>query len=178
MKNITLKEFYKLPIIKQIEYTTVLQHLKAKEHFKINLSVLTYNEVKSVLKQLRSSNPDVELIFKTSFKISKTDFLNLSIQNYFELKKYIEEFFVNLANREIKLLESINADVGLWEVAGGQKLNEFSDILPLSQLAKIYGGYPFEYGEKSYLEIIYLLRMNNVQGQVENEFNKLKAKQK
>lgn len=178
MKNVTLKEFYKLPLSKQIEYTTVLQHLKPKEHLKINLSVLTYNEVKSIFKQLRNRNPDIELIFKTAFKISKTEFFNISIQKYFEIKKYLEDFFVNLANNEVKLLESINADAGLWEVAGGQKLNEFSDIIPLSQLAKIYGGYPFEYGEKSYLEIIYLLRMNNVQGQVENEFNKLKAKQK
>jgi hypothetical protein len=73
-------------------------------------------------------------------------------------------------------LQSVSADAGIWEAAGGNQLNEFSDVLPLSQLAKIYGGYPFDFGEKKYVEIIYLLRMNNLQNQIEAEFQKLKTK--
>jgi hypothetical protein len=74
------------------------------------------------------------------------------------------------------LLQTISEDIGIWEMAGGDSLNEFGDVLPLSQLAKIYGGYPFDYGEKKYIEIIYLLRMNNVQSKVEAEYQKLKSK--
>jgi hypothetical protein len=79
-----------------------------------------------------------------------------------------------LHKKESDLLNSISADIGIWQQAGGDSLNEFSDVLPLSQLAKIYGGYPFDYGQKKYVEIVYLLRMNNVQSQVENEYQKLK----
>lgn len=178
MKQINVKQFFKLDLAKQIEYSTVLSHLKAKEHIKVDITKLTYNDVKSIFKQLSKDNSDLKYIFTTALNITEEDFFLLPIQNFFEIKKYIEDFFVNLKQNEIKLLESISADVGLWEVAGGAKLNEFGDILPLSQLAKIYGGYPFEYGKKSYLEIIYLLRMNNTQSQVDNEFNRLKAKQK
>jgi hypothetical protein len=104
------------------------------------------------------------------------DFYNLPITKYFQLKKYLSDYFVILHKKESDLLNSISADIGIWQQAGGDSLNEFSDVLPLSQLAKIYGGYPFDYGEKKYIEIIYLLRMNNVQSQVENEYQKLKSK--
>ena len=178
MKQINVSQFLKLPISKQIEYTSVLQHLKGKPIYKVKISELSYNEVKICFKELQKEVPNVELIFTTALKISKEEFFLLSIQNYFQIKKYIESFFVSLKQNEITLLQSVNADVGMWEMAGGNELNEFADVLPLSQLAKIYGGYPFEYGEKSYVEIIYLLRMNNKQGQVETEYQKLTAKKK
>lgn len=178
MKQINVTQFLKLPISEQIEYTSVLQHLKGKPIHNVKIAELTYNEVKMCFKEFQKDSPNIEFIFTTSLKISKDDFFSLSIQNYFQIKKYIETFFVNLKHNEITLLQSVNADVGMWELAGGNDLNEFADILPLSQLAKIYGGYPFEYAEKNYIEIIYLLRMNNKQGQIENEYQKLISKKK
>lgn len=178
MKQVSVSQFLKLPISKQIEYTTILQHVKGKPIHIVKIAELSYNEVKIVFKELTKENPNTELIFTTALKISKEEFLSLSIQNYFQIKKYIETFFVSLKTNEITLLQSVNADVGMWEIAGGNELNEFADVLPLSQLAKIYGGYPFEYGDKSYVEIIYLLRMNNKQGQVEQEYQKLISKKK
>ena len=177
MKQINLKEFLSSPISTQIEYTSILQHLKPKELIKVNIQGLSYNDVKIIFKELIKPNCNIEFVFTKALNITKEEYLNLPIQNYFTIKKYIEVFFVNLKTNENKLLESVNADVGLWDIAGGSELNEFSDVLPLSQLAKIYGGYPFtDFGEKSYQEIIYLLRMNNVQGKVENEYQKLKQK--
>lgn len=178
MNKINLKEFLKLPISQQILYTSVLDCLKPKELLRVDISNLSYNDVKSIFKELRKDVPNTEYIFTTSLNITKEDYYNLPIQNFFIIKKYIESFFVSLKSNEVKLLNSISADTSLWQMAGGDELNEFSDVLPLSQLAKIYGGYPFELGEKNYVEIIYLLRMNNKQSQVENEYNKLKSKQK
>lgn len=178
MKQISVAQFLKLPISKQIEYTTILQHVKGKPIHSVKIAELSYNEVKIVFKELTKENPNIESIFTTTLKISKEEFLKLSIQNYFQIKKYIETFFVSLKQNEITLLQSVNADGAMWEMAGGNELNEFADVLPLSQLAKIYGGYPFEYGNKNYIEIIYLLRMNNKQGQVEQEYQKLISKKK
>ena len=178
MKQINVKEFLELPISKQIEYTLLLDAQKPKELIKVKIEQLSYNDVKQCFKELKKTNSNIEFIFTNALKISKDDYLNLPIQNYFVIKKYIEKYFISLYENEIKLLQSIDADAGLWEVAGGNELNEFSDVLPLSQLAKIYGGYPFDLGEKNYIEIIYLLRMNNKQAKVENEYQILKSKQK
>lgn len=178
MKQINVKEFLKLPISKQIEYTSVLQHQKEKAIYPVKITELSYNDIKIIFKELSKDAPNLELIFTKSLGMTADDFFSLPIQNYFVIKKYIETFFVSLKNKEIQLLQSVNADIGMWEIAGGNELNEFSDVLPLSQLAKIYGGYPFEYGEKSYIEIIYLLRMNNKQSKIENEYQKLISKTK
>lgn len=178
MKQINVKEFLTLSISEQIEYTTILNLVKPKELIKVKISELTYNEVKQIFKEFKKDVPNIEMIFTTSLKISKEDFFKLPIQNYFQIKKYIENFFISLKKNEITLLQSVSADVGLWEAAGGSELNEFDDVLPLSQLAKIYGGYPFDFGEKNYIEIIYLLRMNNKQSQIENEYQKLLSKKK
>lgn len=178
MKQINVAQFLKLPISEQIKYTSVLQHVKGKPIYNVKIAELSYNDVKMCFKEFGKDAPDIEMIFTKSLKISKEEFFLLSIQNYFQIKKYIETFFVSLKSNEIKLLQSVSADMGMWEMAGGNDLNEFADILPLSQLAKIYGGYPFDYAEKSYIEIIYLLRMNNKQGQIENEYQKLISKQK
>ena len=111
-------------------------------------------------------------------KITSDEYFSLPIQKYFQLKKFIDNFFISLYQREIDLLNSINEDAELWSIAGGDELNEYADVLAISQLSKIYGGYPFDLGNRNYIEIIYLLRMNNKQSQVENEFNKLKSKKK
>ena len=178
MKQIKVKEFLKLPISQQIIYTSLLECVKPKPLLSVKMSELSYNTVKTLFKEFTRDVPNLEMIFIEAFKMTKEDYLNLPIQNFFILKKYIEAFFVSLRENEIKLLQSINADTSLWDMAGGSELNEFSDVLPLSQLAKIYGGYPFELGDKNYVEIIYLLRMNNKQGQVQHEFDLLKSKQK
>lgn len=178
MKQITVREYLNLPAVKRFEYDALLPSLKAKEWLKIDINTLTYNEVKSIYKLLNSikSIKDVKTVFEYAFKIDDVEFYNLPITKYFQLKKYLTDYFVILYKKEADLLRSISADIGFWEQAGGDKLNEFSDVLPLSQLAKIYGGYPFDYGTKKYVEIIYLLRMNNVQSQVENEYQNLKMK--
>lgn len=179
MKQITIKEYLELSEDKKVPYLALMQHLKPKEHYKVNLDDLSYNEVKGLFNKLRTAKDEIDIksIFISAFKITEVEFLSLTIQKFFQIKKYLSDYFVFLHKREQELLQSVGADGVLWEMAGGKTLEEFSDVLPLSQLAKIYGGYPFDFGEKKYIEIIYLLRMNNMQSRVDNEFNKLKHKQ-
>jgi hypothetical protein len=178
MKQITVRQYTELQPQKQLPYITLFTSLKEKALLKIKINELSYNEVRSIFKKLSTSAEieDVKDIFVIALKIDELEFYELPLQNFFQIKKYISNYFVNLQKKEVQLLQSVNEDTGVWDMAGGERLNEFADILPLSQLAKIYGGYPFDYGTKKYVEIIYLLRMNNIQGQVENEYQKLKSK--
>lgn len=178
MKQITVLQYTKLSADKQLPYITLFTSLKEKDHFKIKINDLSYNEVRNLFKRLSNSSEveDIKYIFETALQIDELQFYELPLQKFFQIKKYISNYFVNLQKKEVKLLQSVNEDTGVWDMAGGERLNEFADILPLSQLAKIYGGYPFDYGTKKYVEIIYLLRMNNIQGQVEAEYQKLKSK--
>ncbi|WP_396195919.1 hypothetical protein [Flavobacterium sp.] len=178
MKQITVRQYTELLPKKQLPYITLFTSLKEKALLKIKINELSYNEVRSIFKKLSTSAEieDVKDIFVIALKIDELEFYELPLQNFFQIKKYISNYFVNLQKKEVQLLQSVNEDTGVWDMAGGERLNEFADILPLSQLAKIYGGYPFDYGTKKYVEIIYLLRMNNIQGQVENEYQKLKSK--
>jgi len=179
MKNITIKQYLKLSIRERVIYDALLISLKSSEVMKINLEIISWDDVKKINKMLGkvdSFNVVCE-IFQLAFKINEEDFYNLPIVNYFQIKKYLIEKFVYLHNNEVKLLSSSSSDVGLWQIAGGNRLDFYSENLPLSQLAKIYGGYPFDYGKKPYNEILYLLKMNQTQNEVENKFNELKSKQ-
>jgi hypothetical protein len=178
VKQITVKEYISLSDDKKLPYVALLTSVKAKDWFKVDINNLTYNQVRNLFKKLSKSESeeDIKEIFILAFGIDEEKLYSLPIQKYFQLKKYISDYFVFLQDKEQKLLQSVSADAGIWEAAGGNQLNEFSDVLPLSQLAKIYGGYPFDFGENKYVEIIYLLRMNNLQNQIEAEFQKLKTK--
>jgi hypothetical protein len=176
MKKITVGEYLRLPISQQIEYSSVLSHQASKELLKLNYSTLTYKEVKTCFKELKKDNPDIMKLFFICFDIDEKDFLSIPIHNYFQIKKYIEEKFIFLYEREIELLKSVDANAGMWDIAGGSELDEFYYELPLSQLGKVYGQYPYDLAEKSYLEIIRLLRMNNKQSRVESEYSKLMSK--
>lgn len=178
MKQINVKEYIQLTPDKQLPYIALFSSLKEKGSLTIKINELSYNEVRILFKKLSTSKEveDIKDIFVSALKIDELQFYELPLQKFFEIKKYISNYFVNLQKKEVQLLQSVNENTGVWDMAGGERLNEFSDILPLSQLAKIYGGYPFDYGTKKYVEIIYLLRMNNIQGQVESEYQKLKSK--
>ena len=172
MENITVKEYIELTESERFKFDFIYGHINEYKKQLINIEPMTYNDVKIILKEVLNQHPDIEKLFNMVFKTKKEKLLKMPLHIYFGKKKYIASFFISLLNNESKLLRSINVEEGKWLKAGGERLNEFSDVLPLSQLAKIYGGYPLDYGNKPYLEIIYLLRMNSVQNQVENEYQK------
>jgi len=176
MTNITIKEYTEL---KDVSEYDVLVFLKPKPIFgvhEMDVRKMTYEEVKSVTRTLRNFKDwnSVKNVFETCFKIDALTFWSGSIVDYFKAKNYIVKTFSDLLEREQKLLQSISKDSVLWEAAGGKRLDKFSDVLPLNQLGKIYGIYPFELKDYLYEEILLLLTIETVQNQVENKFNELK----
>lgn len=180
MKNITIKQYENLSDAERLKYVSILDSIKPKECLKLDLNAISWDSVKKVNKRLNKVKAIDEVfeLFNIAFDINEEDFFSMPILNFFQTKKFLIEKFVYLQENESKLLQSINHDSGLWELAGGKRLDYFSDNLPLSQLAKIYGGYPFDYGKKPYNEILYLLKMNKEQSEIEHKFQELKSKQK
>jgi hypothetical protein len=174
MRNITIKQY--LTDESYVQYSTLLDSLNPKDHLYFNLDKLTYNDVIQCNRILTKGTTikDVKNLFKTAYNITDDKFFSIPIINFYQSKKFLIEKFVSLRENEAKLLSSSDVDAMYFDAAGGKRLNDFSDVLPLDKLAKIYGGYPTDYGKKKYVEIIYLLRMNQVMHQVDKKFNELK----
>ena len=174
MRNIPISEY--LQSKEYIQYSFILDSLNSKDWLNFNLNKLTYNDVIKCNRLL--SNPkginDVRDLFKIAYCITNDKFFSLPIINFFQTKKFLIEKFVYLRENESKLLSTSDVDALYFDAAGGKRLNDYSDVLPLDKLAKIYGGYPMDYGTKKYVEIIYLLKMNQVISQVDKKMNDLK----
>lgn len=180
MINITLREYVNSKDVSQYEF---LEHSKPRNKYfnkELNVSLLTYGEVKAVMRTLRKmkSINDIKDIFETCFKIDENEFYSGLITEYFSAKNYVIQTFKELLEREIKLLKSFSGDSALWEAAGGNKLNKHSDVLPINQLGKIYSLYPFDLEHKKYQEILYLMVVEKDQNEVEKKFHELKSKMK
>jgi len=175
MRNITIKEYMKSA--NAIDYSP-LQFLEPYKSFgshEAKITDLTYEEVKSVvrtLKKLRTWN-DVADVFETVFKIDREQFFNGRILDFFSARNYIVKEFKRIVKTENRLLQSITKDYGKWVAAGGEKLNRFSDVIPLNQLGKIYGVYPFDLKDYKYTEILTLLVIEKEQGEVDRKMNEM-----
>ena len=119
---------------------------------------------------------DIRDVFETCFKINESEFNNGLGTDFLQAKNYIVKTFNKLVENERKLLASISKDSLLWESAGGKRLDIFSDVLPLNQLGKIYGIYPFELKNYKYKEILLLLTIEKEQNEIERKFHELKNK--
>ena len=147
-----------------------------KDHLGLDVNSLTYNDVikcNRILSNVKSID-DVKTLFTTAYKITDKDFFSIPVVNFFQTKKFLIEKFISMRLDESKLLSSSDEDSMYFDASGGKALNDFSDVLPLDKLAKIYNVYPMKLGRKKYVEIIYLLKMNQVLGRVDKKFNELK----
>lgn len=194
MDNISILEYSKLT--DTTEYDLVLKHLKPKNSFaggEIDFNKLSYKDVKSCIHLMTKAIDwdSTKELFCIAFGIEEDDkreedtfvfdkitkgFWNSSIIDYYAAQNYIVKTFKELQEKETKLLQSISADSGLWELAGGAKLNKFSNIMPLIQLGEIYSIYPYDLQEKPYNEILLLLVAHKEKNEVQNKYNELKAK--
>lgn len=180
MKDITLKQYLELKDVSQYSF---IDSLKPKDTFngvKLDISLMTYSEVKGVMKSLKDFKTieNVKDIFETCFKCDVIEFYNSNLVAFTQAKKHVLNTFKKLIENENKLLQSVSVDAMLWQSAGGDKLNKFSDIMALVQLGEIYGVYPFELENKKYFEILTLLRVNKVKNEVDAKYNELKRQQK
>jgi hypothetical protein len=177
MRNVAIKEY--LLTYKTNPSNLILEALKANDSFPdkpFDLNVLTYNEIRQINRKLKAVKDlsDYISILSIAYRAEEFEVLDLPIINFFEIKKFINEKILSLLEKEAKILSNADGDADMWRMAGGDALKQYADILPLDRLAKLYGGYPLDYGEKKYVEIIYLLAMNAMHDKVDRKFYELK----
>lgn len=177
MDNISILEYSKLS--NTTEYDLVLKHLNPKNSFAggvVDFNKLTYKDVRSCIHLMTNAIDwfTTKELFCIAFNV--TTFWECTIIDYYAAQNYIIKIFKDLQEKETNLLQSISADSGLWELAGGAKLNKFSNIMPLIQLGEIYHIYPYDLQHKPYNEILLLLVAHKEKNEVQNEYTKLKAK--
>ena len=177
MDRINVLEYSKLK--NTTPYDVVLKHLKPVNSFgggTIDLNKLTYKDIRSCL-HLIGSIKDWEgqkELFCLAFNTET--FWEVYIDFFFSAQNYLVATFVDLQKRETKLLQSIDADTGKWSMAGGERLNKFSNLMPLVQLGEIYSIYPYDLQNKPYNEILTLLVLHKEKAEVNNAYSKLKSK--
>lgn len=177
MDRINLLEYSKLSDTK--EYDVILKHLKPLNSFasgKIDFNKLTYKDVRSCFHLIKNMKEweNIKDLFCLAFQVES--FWNIDIVEFYAAQNYLLKTFKYLQQRESKLLQSIDADSGLWSMAGGDKLNKFSNIMPLIQLGEIYSVYPYDLQDKPYNEILTLLVAHKEKNEVQNAYSKLKNK--
>jgi hypothetical protein len=77
-----------------------------------------------------------------------------------------------IIENESVLAKGSNVNVTKWQMAGGDRLNQFNNVISLDQLAERYGVYPFELGRKPYSEIFYLISMVKTINEVNYNYSK------
>lgn len=176
MKNITLKHYTRLR--DTLEYDLILEHLKPKNSFggkQMNIHTMPYANVKYCIRLLPKISDwnGVLQLFEICFDIDEKTFWKAPITDFFAARKFVVEEFGRIIAIENKLLATMSTDSHLWDMAGADKLKPYSDTLPLLQLGKQFGQYPFDLGRKPYGEIFSLLAQTKAQNEVENEYRKL-----
>ncbi len=181
MNKLTIKQYSQL--FDTLEYDLILNALKPLNLFcnsKLDYNKITYAEVRKLFYLANNGKTldDMCDMFCIAFNVEKLVFWSASIEEYFSAKNFIIKYLKDTQEKEAKLLNSIDADAGLWEQAGGSSLNVFSDLMPLVQLGEIYSIYPYDLQNKAYNEILTLLVLHSKKSKVQNKFNELKMKQK
>jgi hypothetical protein len=179
MDKINLSEYRELK--STVEYDAVLKHLKPLNSFrggKIDFNKLTYKDVRSCLHLMKEMKDwdNIKDLFCLAYGVSEYKFWEAEIDEYYSAQNHLIKAFTELQERESKLLQSINADAGFWEMAGGSRLNKFSNLMPLVQLGEIYHVYPYDLQDKAYNEILTLLVLHKEKAEVNEAYSKLKQK--
>jgi hypothetical protein len=177
MKNITVKTYSEL--VDTIVYDGLLEHLKpcnTVNGYVMNVNSMPYANVKYAIRLMPKANnwTTIKMLFEICFDVA--DFWALDVKTYFAAKKYMMNEFARVVKTEGELLASQSTDEHLWQMAGADRLKQHSDTLPLIQLGKQFGQYPFDLGRKPYSEIFSLLVQTKTQNEVEREYQKLTMK--
>ena len=176
ISNISIRQYTLLP--STFEYNAILEHLNPKNRFggrSMEMDKMPYANVKYCIRLMPkiSDWETVCRLFTICFEITAAQFWRAPITEYFAARKFmLSEFERTIAN-ENNLLATQTTDSHLWELAGADKLKPYGDTLPLLQLGKLFGQYPFDLGRKPYGEIFNLLAQTKAQNEVEGEYRKL-----
>lgn len=178
MKNITLQKYTRLK--DTLHYDALLEHLKPHNSFagrQMNVNAMPYANVKYCIRLLPKINSweGIKQLFDICYEVPDKAFWKASITEYFSARKFIFAEFERVITTESKVFASQNTDSHLWEMAGADRLKPYSDTLPLVQLGKLLGQYPFDLGRRPYSEIFSLLAQTKTQNEVESAYQKLLA---
>jgi len=179
MKNITIKQY---TTSKQaVKYDMVLSNLKPKNDFaghKMIIGSMPYANVKFAIRLLSKLNSweVVAQLFEICFDVEQSVFWKTGVIEYYQARRFMMQEFQRIIDTESKVMASQSTDEHLWMMAGADRLKPYNDTLPLVQMGKLFGMYPFDIGRKPYNEVFALLAQIKVQGEVENEYQKLKTK--
>lgn len=177
MRNITLRQYAALADVSQ--YDILDRTLKPNNSFvgrQMNINSMPYVNVKHCIRLMYNANTweVIQQLFEICFDVNAKKFWKVGIVEFLQAKKYMVEEFNRVISIEVKMLQSHSTDEQLWQMAGADRLKPFSDTLPLMQLGKLFGMYPFDIGRKPYSEVFNLLVQAKVQNEVEAEYSKLK----
>ena len=170
MKNINVKQYLELK--NKFQYDLLLTALQPINIFEKNINDFSYLDVINLFNFAKVQ--DDYSLFELFYNLKKYEFEFLNVVDYFASKKFIINFLKVTAERQSKLLNSISVDNEKWKLVERGRLNKFSDIMPLVQLAEIYKVYPFDLQNKPYSEIFSLLVLHKTRRDIENDFNRLK----
>ena len=178
MKNITIKQYTLLP--DTLQYDSILEHLNPKNSFggrQMDINAMPYANVKYCIRLLPKVDSwhGICTLFTICYDVTEAQFWRTPITEYFAAKKFMLAEFERIIASENKLLATKSTDSHLWDMAGADKLKPFGDTLPLVQLGKLFGQYPFDLGRKPYSEIFNLLAQTKAQNEVESEYRKIQA---
>jgi len=176
MKNLTLRQYTRLP--DATAYDSILQHLKPKNTFakkQMDINAMPYANVKYCISLLPkvSGWDGIQQLFEICYGVTEKEFWRARIVEYYAARKFMINEFTRVIATEAKLLNTLSTDSHLWHMAGADRLKPFCDTLPLVQLGRHFGQYPFDLGRKPYSEIFSLLAQLKTQNEVEAEYSKL-----
>lgn len=178
LENITLAEY---SIMQDSDVYDFLQDLEPVNLFAtktMNVTAMPWLSVRHCIKLL-SKSKDWNVVFKLfhqCYDVDEKEFLQATVYEFYQANNYMMEQFKKLIEREVQVMFTPSVDDEIWQQAGMDKLNQFNDMLPLIQLGKAFGMYPYDIGRKPYREVFNMLVPIKIQGEVESEFHKLKSK--
>lgn len=175
LNKITVHQYIELK--DKSQYDLILSHCLQKNSFngkESDIFQMSYTNVKYCIKLMRGGSTwgTVSEVFEIVFGCTKDEFLNASIVDYFPARNYIDNSFKMIIDNENNLAKGSNINLTKWQMSGGDRLNQFDNIISLDQLSERYGAYPFDLGRKPYSEIFYLISMVKTINEVNFNYNK------
>ena len=182
IKNITIYEYLNLE--DSSDYDIFVSTLNPKNLFcgrKANYKGLTFDEVRVIRSILNAPNSqDIKDLFcmlydiRGSYEMSADkEFLSQSVFDLFAAKMALDEFIIDLDNKERKYLAG-KPDVKAQMVDAGSSLAPFQHQLTKMRLAKDYNTTPKEIGKWKYSDIFSILIAEKAQEDVMTDYNQIK----
>lgn len=176
-KDISIRDYFQLE--DTTEFDIFIDSMKPSNRFEggtFNESKLTFDQVEYIKNVLREPTIiGVKDMFVICFRLrgditmsEEEQFFNASVFEMFAAKKYIQDFFIKLIEREQNSLVGIPDDKML-AVNGYERLAPFSHQLTKMQLAERFGKEPHEIGKWRYDRVFNIMVSDKVSNDIQRE---------